>query len=435
MSRKRPSERVRETLTRRNVLRTVAGLGVISAAGVARSRAGDKSEQTDSQESATVDDETGPEHTTITDWDDLDAVRNDLSGDYVLGNDLDSTTAGYDDHVGNPSSGWDPIGDFDNEFLGTFDGNGHEIADLVIDRQGETDTGLFGGATFATLENIEFRNAEIAGSDRVGILAGSTFQTTVRQVHAEGEVTGEGGQGVGALIGVHDGETLNSSARGTVSDVGGDGAFNLGGLVGQHDGTLKQSFADVTVNAGSTGQVGALVGQVNARGDDATVVDSYATGDVTADSLVGGLVGNNTADGEVNAVVERSYATGEVTGSTTTGGVVGSNGSIVKDSYWDTQSTGQNDGIGSGTGSVTGLTTTEMQGTSAETNMSALDFTSTWQTVEPGDIDTTTGGYPILDSINRKRQLEVQGIFDPPTAVEVTGENVTFSNTTVSNGN
>ena len=31
----------------------------------------------------------------ISDWNDLDNVRNDLSGDYVLVNDLDSETDGY----------------------------------------------------------------------------------------------------------------------------------------------------------------------------------------------------------------------------------------------------------------------------------------------------------------------------------------------------
>jgi hypothetical protein len=54
--------------------------------------------------------------------------------------------------------------------------------------------------------------------------------------------------------------------------------------------------------------------------------------------------------------------------------------------YWDTESTGQSSGCG-GAGS-TGLTTSEMQGETAESNMSSLDFNTVWTTVE--------GDYPQL---------------------------------------
>ena len=45
-------------------------------------------------------------------WYDLDAIRNDSSGDYVLMNDLDSTTDGYDELAGpaaNDGKGWHPL--------------------------------------------------------------------------------------------------------------------------------------------------------------------------------------------------------------------------------------------------------------------------------------------------------------------------------------
>jgi hypothetical protein len=61
----------------------------------------------------------------IRDWYDLDAVRNNLSGNYLLMNDLDSTTAGYMElasETANGGRGWEPIGTSDYGFTGNFNG-------------------------------------------------------------------------------------------------------------------------------------------------------------------------------------------------------------------------------------------------------------------------------------------------------------------------
>jgi hypothetical protein len=77
------------------------------------------------------------------------------------------------------------------------------------------------------------------------------------------------------------------------------------------------------------------------------------------------------------------------------GGLVGDfdTNAAMGSCYWDTESTGQTDGAGNspGTGFTsdnTGLTTAEMTGNAAKTNMSDYDFVSIWQTVD--------GGYPVL---------------------------------------
>ena len=52
-------------------------------------------------------------------WYDLDDVRNNLDGDHILVNDLDSTTLGYQQLAGptaNEGKGWQPIGD--SRFVG-----------------------------------------------------------------------------------------------------------------------------------------------------------------------------------------------------------------------------------------------------------------------------------------------------------------------------
>ena len=110
----------------------------------------------------------------IRDWYDLHAVRRHLDKGYVLMNDLDSTTAGYEELAGptaNGGKGWEPIGttvslpsDGDEQimgaypFVGTFDGQGHEIRDLFINRPDENYVGLFRYVgEEGVVENVRFR--------------------------------------------------------------------------------------------------------------------------------------------------------------------------------------------------------------------------------------------------------------------------------------
>ena len=85
--------------------------------------------------------------------------------------------------------------------------------------------------------------------------------------------------------------------------------------MGSNDfGVISSSYASANVLGGYK-YLGGLAG-CNNRG---TIVASYATGDVSGDIHVGGLVGNNT--GWVTA----SYATGTVRGQKFVGGLVGAN--------------------------------------------------------------------------------------------------------------
>ncbi|NLX72781.1 MAG: hypothetical protein GXY94_05710, partial [Bacteroidales bacterium] len=56
------------------------------------------------------------------------------------------------------------------------------------------------------------------------------------------------------------------------------------------------------------------------------------------------------------------------------------------------------------------LPTASMKGSSAATNMSFLDFTNTWETVEASHPDATADGYPILKGISRTAQLKAQNL-------------------------
>jgi len=83
---------------------------------------GDKENPSPDNQTETVPDGWTPIRTA----DDLYAVRNNLSGSYILMNDI--SLVNY-----SASLGWDPIGkDTSSPFTGKLNGNGHKITDLAI---------------------------------------------------------------------------------------------------------------------------------------------------------------------------------------------------------------------------------------------------------------------------------------------------------------
>ncbi|MBR1591765.1 MAG: hypothetical protein IJ666_02000 [Ruminococcus sp.] len=83
--------------------------------------------------------------------DDLYAIRNNLSGKYILMNDIDlsETAKGGDWDSGN---GWKPIGDTNSgAFKGSFDGNGYAIKNIhIFGEPDEQYIGLFGKCDFGS---------------------------------------------------------------------------------------------------------------------------------------------------------------------------------------------------------------------------------------------------------------------------------------------
>jgi len=324
----------------------------------------------------------------IYDWYDLDSVRDDLRGDYVLMNDLDENTAGYEEYnaktvdyearedagyeetwgvedtieihfeegdydsvlsvededgdlvshtVDHPTItidedtgerfiwityenalvGWNPIGDHDNRFTGTFDGNGHEINHLYIERPDTTRMGLFGCIDDgAEIIDIGLVDADIRGGRFVGGLVGLNFNGSVINSYSIGEVNGV--DRIGGLVGHNRRGTVENTYA--IVNLTAEGFYG-GGIIGSNRATVDNSYAEGEVIG--LNYVGGLLGS-NIGGD---VSNSYATNSVSGNNSVGGLMGWNTA------TVENSYATGDVSGNEYVGGLVGSNSGTVENSY------------------------------------------------------------------------------------------------------
>jgi len=300
-------------------------------------------------------------------WYDLHAVRDHLDRSYVLMNDLDANTAGYDQLAGptaNRGQGWQPIGTSEARFTGSFDGQGYQIRDLSINRPDEGFVGLLGAVDAgAVIRNLGVTNAAVTGEWAVGILTGGNWGG-IEDSYSAGSVNGydcvgglAGGNAgsvsscystasvtgrwdVGGLVGCNDpGATVSKSyAAGGVI-----GEWSVGGLVGGNlGGTVSRSYAAAGVSGDD--YVGGLVGD-----NQGSVGNCYSTGSVNGQWYVGGLVGWNDPGGSVN----NCYSVGSVSGDWHAGGLVGENdGGTVGNSFWDTQASGVSDSDG-GTGKAT----------------------------------------------------------------------------------
>jgi hypothetical protein len=278
-------------------------------------------------------------------WYDLNNIRNDSSGDYILMNDLDSTTDGYNELAGptaNEGRGWHPLNgpglEGDNPpFTGTLNGQGYEIRDLFIDLPATGYVGLFSVVgEDGRIENIGVVNADVNSSAYIGALVGVNGGI-VSYSFAIGSVTGDDNY-IGGLVGSNVGTVSYSFATGSVT-----GNSLVGGLVGQNDGTVDNSYStgSITGDSAAGGLMGGNTGNAN---------NCYATGNVTSNSGAGGLIAANSGS------VSNTYSTGSVTGSDYLGGLIGYSEGTVSYSFWDIETSGQSTSAGG-----TGKTTAEMQ--------------------------------------------------------------------------
>ena len=184
--------------------------------------------------------------------------------EFVLANDID--LSGY-----STGEGWTPIGCSYASFGAAFDGNGHVVSNLYINRPDKDYLGLFGNIT-SEIKNVGLENVDVTGTDYVGGLVGYGSKGTISNSYVTGSVSGDS---------------------------------YVGGLAGyDYKGTISNSYSTDSVS-GRT-YVGGLVG----HGCAATISNSYSTCSVSGNGIVGGFVGDRAS-----ATFENVYYT-DTTGQT-----------------------------------------------------------------------------------------------------------------------
>ena len=206
-------------------------------------------------------------YTIIRTADDLQAMKDNLTGKYILVNDID--LSGYS---------WTTVGT-SNPFEGELNGNGYEISHLNVVSTG-SHAGLFGETDTATLVNIALVDVNVEGSGTyVGALVGETNSVTrVDNCYSTGIVNG--GSYTGGLIGRATSYTQLTDCYSTCNVSGG----YTGGLVGYSaNSNIDRCYATGDV---SGSHAGGLVGYC-----DRYVYINYcfATGTSSEDGFVGYL--------------------------------------------------------------------------------------------------------------------------------------------------
>jgi hypothetical protein len=268
------------------------------------------------------------------------------------------------------------IGDYpSNPFTGVFDGNNHTISNFIYDsNSAEFIIGLFGyvDGPHANIKDLGLVDPDVnAGASLdVGALVGYIAEGTITHCYVEGGYI-RGADFVGGLIGANGGDIFRCYSTGSVT-----GNDYVGGLVGCSDGYLR----------------------------DCIIINCYAIGSITGNNYVGGLLGWNAR----RCTITDCYATGNFIGNEHVGGLMGLNScyggpcsTIITNSYWDIETSGELNMCGSQDGGATGcnnsygLPTSQLHQQSTFTDW---DFINTWnigenqtypylRTVLPSDIN------------------------------------------------
>ena len=231
----------------------------------------------------------------LTQADFYSTISANLSGTYILGGNIDISTA---------NNGFAPTGaTVFGSFTGSLDGANKSITGLT-----KPLFDYIGG----TVSNLNLQADDSLGVSGQGILSNITgSESIVTNVSASGDVT-SAFNNTGGLIGESQGLITNSRTSGTVTSTG----SYVGGLIGYANGQITESVSSMSVIT-SGNYVGGLVGRTGGE-----VSNSSASGTVesTGFGIAGGLIGY--ADGNSGDAVNilMTHATGSVEGYRQIGG-------------------------------------------------------------------------------------------------------------------
>ena len=249
-------------------------------------------------------------YTLIKTADDLDNIRNNLSGKYILMNDI--SLSGIN---------WTPIGDSSNPFSGELNGNGFVIRNMTINNPTESYQGLFGYTLNVNLQNLGLENVNISASSQVGALVAYLYGN-IKNCYVTG-VINTSGNVIGGLI---------------------------GGTAPSRPGNILNCYTNIDVSGNNS--VGGLIGY-NSAGIN--VNNCYSVGSVKGNYQVAGLAGYS-----YYALFSNCYTTAAISGNRYVAGLVGYSGTSFNNCYFDIDNTGVNDSVGSGTQIDAGRTTAEI---------------------------------------------------------------------------
>lgn len=257
---------------------------------------------------------------------------------------------------------WEPVGDRNNVYTGTFDGNGHTISNLTI-----------------TKENLSF-------GDDCGMFGRVGTNATIKDLTLESVRLNVGADGIpiGALAGSNQGTISNCKVSGNISVTNNEMQY-VGGIVGwMESGVIQYCHSSASIQGGNSEYVGGVLGGEYIT---ATVIKGCSfSGSVTGNRFVGGIVGYCRSFDKKTAC----YSTGSLSSTGGfAGGIVGALQftSEANACYWSNfdgegVGYGYNSSEGTGLYKVDGTTHTWQTATEAMNTALGADSEYIWETTD-----------------------------------------------------
>ena len=287
---------------------------------------------------------------------------------------------------------------FQNPYEGTFNGNGYTISGLTISESSSQTSGLFGRiGNGAEITNVKFENADILGGGQsftdggVGTVAGNLVggSVNINNIEIRNSVIEANSYGGGGLVGISDSSSLTAN---NIVIYNTDVISNerAGGIIAYSNSQLDLDnyvFEKSTVQTGSD-VTGGIYGWVDGSSQVNNVAFYQSDVIVTGNSdYVGALTGANTGTSDFYDIYVAEMSTLDTNGADPLfGDDFEATPTTSQGIYVDTETV---DGSSSGS-YATGLTSSQMTGSSASTNMNEFTFGS-----GPVEWTTQSNNYPV----------------------------------------
>lgn len=214
-----------------------------------------------------------------------------------------------------PKEGWQPIGVETSPFKGVFDGNGHQISSINVERGRTDNIGLFGVVDGATIKKLTVQG-KLEGRSCIGGICGKSTNTTFSDCNVVVDI--QGVSNIGSLSGSNKGGQFTVCV---VSSTKLKGVDNIGGIVGCNSGELKFTKCIVEADIVGTEKMGGIIGCDNGKTTlNECQVYSHVKGN---GDNIGGLVGEISSSGS-ESVLCKCLFNGTLVGKNNVGGLIGS---------------------------------------------------------------------------------------------------------------
>ena len=219
-----------------------------------------------------------------------------------------------------PENEWIPVGSTSRPFAGTFDGQGHTVSGLYMNKKTDDPTGFFAQtATGAVVKNLRIENSCFAkNGPYCGSLAG-VFSGTMERVYSNAivEATGKARSRFGGLAGAVTGKTTMSECWFDGAVCAADNSY-IGGLIGSLDnraGAISVSHCLFSGTLAAKDQAGGICGYL--VDGSITITDSLSIGTLqSGGASIGTLVGGRySAARAITIVSSAGVGTQDLAGS------------------------------------------------------------------------------------------------------------------------